>query len=186
MSCTQENARLRHSMLAGAMAMLLTAVCGNDPARSMDITLEVCPLDTLTFVDPWSGGEFRVEKAGRNYRYLCPDGMKATPGNRQDCSGPFGALVLQGQLTRYRDEQSKTAFAVWNTIKGAPCCWWNVFTGRGDVEALKDANFKWYGPGDVPRLRDMPFLAIETDAQSNERAGEIFGNSKTALRCVLR
>ena len=152
-------------------------------AASNIITLEACPLDTLTFVDPWAGGTFAVDKVGRHYSYLCGDEVSAVKKDGQACRGPYGELVLRGKLRKSGEEPEETVFAVWNTIVGSPCCWWDIFDKEKDAIG---ASFAWFSAGEVPTLGSMPFLSIEPNHLSNDRAEKIFGNPKTALKCFVR
>jgi len=60
------------------------------------INMRQCPLDALTFVDPVAGAEFTVTRVGTNSHYLCDSGPTDIPPADEQCSGPFGDLVLQG------------------------------------------------------------------------------------------
>lgn len=144
------------------------------PAATV-IDIRDCPLDTVVFVDPWAGGEFAVRRVGTDYLWQCPDGAEPPDVN---CMGPYGDLVLEGMYRQYESSEPELMSAVWSVIKGVPCCGWSV--QPGEVSAVGNDNFKWLTPADVPKLRDMQWLSIE----SNE--GMAFGNPVYAASCTAR
>jgi hypothetical protein len=146
------------------------------PAASATIDIRDCPLDTLVFVDPWVGeSTFTVARVGANREWQCKEGV--TPPD-DSCRGPYGDLVLEGTYRQYESSEPQTMSAVWSVIDGVPCCDWNVEEGTASAAAA--SGFTWFGKDDAPRLKDMPWLSID----SNDY--EDFGNPLFAATCELR
>ena len=156
-----------------AVAALAVAASGVG-AHAQAIDIRNCPLDTLTFVDPWAGGSFIVKKVGTDYTFICPEGFQPPD---EMCSGPYGYLVLQGVHQDSSSASPVQKTAIYSVIKGVPCCDWSVEEGVSSVVAGKD--FKWLGPSEVPKLRELPFLSIES------QYAEDFGNPYFAAACRL-
>jgi hypothetical protein len=155
-------------------------------SQGRTIDLRGCPLDTVTFIDPWAGGEFRVEAVGTNYVYLCGPELREEPSAREDCIGPYGELVLKGSLTKYEGEAPRPLFAVWTVSKSLPCCGWYV-SGRDEARFLASlTNFRWLAEDEVPKLGELPFASIDSQSPvSNDDFAAIFGNPKMAMMCEL-
>lgn len=158
-----------------AIALLAALAAGLGSAAAQPIDVRDCPLDTVVFVDPWAGASFTVKKVGTDYNFICQDGFEPPD---EMCSGPFGYLVLEGEHRPDRNAAPEVKTAVYSVIKAAPCCDWSVETGRTVI--LENENFKWLAEAEVPRLRDLPFLSIES------QYGEDFGNPYFAAACTLK
>src|SRR3712207_2422839 len=114
---------MRSRDLFGLVAWVLFAdVSGAGPV----INVRECPLNTITFIDPWADGEFHVTRVGTDYQYLCVSGWTARPPEGEQCQGPYGDLVFEGTLRKYEGSEPETVYAVWHRIKGVPCCGWSV------------------------------------------------------------
>lgn len=160
-----------------AFAFSLTGLQA-DAASKREVSLEICPLDTITFVDKWAGSEFSVRRVGKSNFGIC-EGRKHLLDEKGEC--PYGELVLQGQLKDDRDSESYTVWAIYRVLKASPCCGWLVYRDPEKVEAFTQPDFVWLEGKDVPRLRDLRFSSIDFDNYySNPEASMIFGNSKTA------
>lgn len=125
-----------------------------------------------------------TSRVGANYKYLCDSGAVVVPPAGEQCMGPFGDTVLEGHL---RDDGGVTAeaiFAVWSVNKASPCCGWSVLSAEAGEALTKDPGFKWLKGEDVPVLGDVGFVNIDFDAYHSTGA-DIFGNSKTAMKCEL-
>lgn len=151
-----------------------TAMSAMPSAQAQTIDVRDCPLDTVVFVDPWAGGSFEVKRVGTNYNWLCEEGF-APPDEM--CQGPYGDLVLEGEHRGDADAEPEHKTAIYSIIKGVPCCDWSVEDGRPDL--TENEGFKWLDAGDMPKLRDQPFLSIESEY------AEDFGNSYFAAACAL-
>jgi len=139
------------------------------------IDIRDCPLDTTVFVDPWAGKTFQVKRVGTDYTYLCADETKPPDDS---CRGPFGELVLEGELSEYEGQPSETMYATWTVIAGVPCCDWYVHKPE---EMKFGGGFQWLEPKDVPLLRGQGWLSIDA-----VNYGSDFGNPLYAASCTLR
>lgn len=157
-----------------------------ETAQGRIFDMRQCPLDTITFVDPWAGGDFAVTEVGTNYSYLCRSGWQPHAPAGEECSGPYGELILKGTLRQYAGSESQTAFAVWNVIKGAPCCWWEAFPADAEQSLSSGENFEWLEKGNMPTLGEFGFASIDGDSTSNEAFSSLFGNPMMAMLCELR
>lgn len=170
------------------VSLLFSIPADHAYAKRAKVTLEGCSLDSVTFVEPWAGGEFRVRRVGSNHHYLCGDAFEIVSlKGGQDCYGPVGQLVLEGRLKQRSGGNAVTVFAVWNIIKGAPCCWWDGFREPNEVSALREPHFRWLTGNKVPKLKDLSFASIEAhDTYSNKVAQIMFDNSFIAMKCTFR
>lgn len=139
------------------------------------IDVRDCPLDTVVFADPWAGGSFAVKRVGTNYNWLCEEGFEPPD---EMCQGPFGDLVLEGEYRSDANAAPEQKTAIYTVIKGVPCCDWSVEDGRSPLTG--NEGFKWLGAAEAPKLRDQPFLSIESEY------AEDFGNPYFAAACMLR
>ena len=139
------------------------------PTKSIDI--RQCPLDTVTFTDPWAGGEFVVNRVGEDYEYLCPDEGVVKEKLSNECRGPLGGLILDGH---YNDRH---VWAIYYMLPAAPCCGWNV-----TVPDLGDSAVRWLKGEEVPMLGDKPFLNIDPEGSKES----IITNPLYAVSCQLR
>lgn len=155
-------------------------------SQGRTIDLRGCPLNTVTFIDPGAGGEFKVERVGTDYIYLCSSGPREQPVQGEECMGPYCELVLKGMNRKYGGDDAHPLFAVWTVSKAAPCCGWYVTYGD-DIRVLGELkNFRWLGEEEIPKLRDLPFASIDSDELiSNDDFDAIFGNPKVAMMCEL-
>lgn len=144
---------MRRALLVAAGLVIATVA----PASTV-IDIRDCRLDTVVFVDPWADGEFAVNRVGTDYTWQCPDGVTPPDVN---CMGPYGDLVLEGMYRQYQSSEPELMSAVWTVIKGVPCCGWSVQSG----EVIGRESFKWLSASDVPTLRHMRWLSIESGEQ---------------------
>lgn len=156
--------------------LAITALLAAAPAAATAIDIRDCPLDTVVFVDPWAGGSFSVARVGTKYFYICPEGVD--PATDPGCTNPYGDLILEGTWRDRPDGEPVPRSAVWTVIKAAPCCDWNVEDGASVHVGTE--GFVWLTPDRMPRLRDMPFLSIESEY------GNDFGNPLHAASCTVR
>lgn len=154
-----------------------------------EFDMRACPLSDLTFVDPWGGDQFTVTAVAEYQRFLCEAGLVAQPPEGEECQGPYGQLLLFGELADVdfltgKPGTPREAVAIWNVIKGAPCCGWSVVQ-PSDPDLLtlrKQATFR--DAADMPKLRDYPFASIEVGLNQFESDESLnFGNPKHALIC---
>ena len=154
----------------------------SDRGRSID--MRKCPLDTITFVDPWAGSTFEVTKVGADYTYDCPSGMKPSPPATEERKGPFGDLILEGTYTE--DAGKQTMFAIYKSIEGSPCCGWSSLNGKEDSILSGRKNFKWFSQKDMPRLGEFQFASIDPDqATPDADAKQLINNPLIAMKCRL-
>lgn len=147
-----------------------------------------CPLDTVSFIDPWAGTEFEVKKVATDHFWLCPSGQKAeiTEADKAECTGPYGDLILRGEL-RHNGEgtQGRSVSLVYSVIKAVPCCAWNLSVKDDAALAGGKPDFRWRGPGDMPRLGDYPFAGIEASEASGPEIGNEIVNPLIVMKCRL-
>lgn len=146
------------------------------------LDMRQCPLNRITFVDPWAKGEFEVARVGKNYSYLCQSGMTTHPPADEQCMGPYGDLVFEGSLRKYEDSQPETVLAIWSVIKGAPCCGWSVERASLGEAMTQDEGFQWLDEQNMPKLGEFGFAGISFEAPYTEGTS-IFGNPKYAMKC---
>lgn len=143
-------------MSAGlALASLLAGQAAAYDMRS-------CPLDALTFVNPWSEAEFQPNRVGVKLYYACGPEEKivTSPTDTADCTGPFGELMLEGIFAD--NGQETRLLAMYTVYKGtSPCCGWSVFAPGEEPEI--EARAVWLDQGAAPRLGEWPFASIEND-----------------------
>ena len=160
-----------------------SSVGAAEPATDKILDLRRCPLDTITFIDPWTGTTFEVKRVGANYHYNCPNGFQQSRVS-DECKGPFGDLIFQGEFGE--DGSKKTMFAIYTTIQGSPCCGWSSSEGKEDTVISGRKNFKWLSRKDVPRLGDVPFASIESEPPAPDSEAEwVLGNPLIAMKCRL-
>lgn len=155
------------------LAFLIVCFCSFG-AQAKTIDIRDCSLEGLTFVDPWAGGSFTVRKVGTAYAYNCPEGV-VVPND--ECRGPYGDLVLEGDYRENSNDGPVTKSAIWSVIPAVPCCGWNVLQG---AYLPSEKGFAWLTGSAVPKLADMSFLSIESES------GEDFGNPLMAASCEIR
>lgn len=146
-------------------------------ASGRDIDIRDCPLDTVTFVDPWAGGTFTVSEVGTRHEYLCNGTYTKEARADETCRGPFGDLILVGDLRAYEDSEPIPAAAIWSVVRAAPCCGWRIEAADG----LNSEGVKWLGQREVPTLRELPFASVEGSSADTVD----FGNEKHATACTL-
>ncbi len=170
-------------------AFLTTAFISNPTMGGEILDIRKCPLDTTIFIDPWAGGSFTVQRVGTNYHYLCgqPRKVSSIPAPGEECLGPYGNLVLLGSLSDSHGEEAKSVVAIYETIKGAPCCGWLVHKRESPAVEQLFKKVKWLEPNDVPKLGKLPFGSIKRHEYApDESFTNIFGNPKIAMKCFLR
>lgn len=167
---------LWHKKLA-VIACLLGLSCVVTRANSETVDIRECPLDTIVFVDPGAGGSFTVKRVGTDYVYLCESGVLEKPVSSEECTGPYGNLVLEGDLTKYKDSKPKSILAIWYVQKAVPCCGWTILENNPS----NTADVKWLASAEVPLLGNVPFAGIEP----SESDTASFGNPKYAMICML-
>tara|TARA_R110002167_G_scaffold82073_10_gene224187 strand:- start:317 stop:895 length:579 start_codon:yes stop_codon:yes gene_type:complete len=161
-----------------AVALILATFSWSSAALERTIDIRDCPLDTTTFVDPWSKGTFSVSRVGTRYEYNC-NGVSTKEEIRGEiCHGPFGDLILVGELKKYGDSGTETAAAVWSVIWGSPCCHWH----NEQISAISFEGVTWLSRDETPTIGELPFASIE----SSEDDTIEFGNEKLAATCKLR
>jgi hypothetical protein len=125
-----------------------------------------CPLNRLTFVDPWGGDEFEVSQAWSTEQYLCGEEWTGTQED-ESCLGPYGDVALEGTLRNRESGVEKPVVAVFSIYKASPCCGWGVYMPNSDfVDEIMASADKL---DDAALLRERPFASI-----SNQ--DEYFGN----------
>jgi hypothetical protein len=165
---------MRRGSASAALAALGLVLSGfGDTVAAAQFDIRDCPLDKVTFVDPWTGSTFAVKQVGANQEWLCPD--RENPPSAL-CSGPFGDLVLEGEYRHTTLSDPVMMSAVWTVVKAVPCCGWSVEEGRSKASGAE--RFRWMAGADVPTLRDMKFLSIEAGD-----FGDGFGNPLFAAAC---
>lgn len=137
-------------------ATLLSMVCA---AKAAAYDMRDCPLDALTFVDPWSHSYFRPELVGVNLYFFCDGDRRIVRSqtNPGGCSGPYGDVMPKGFFVDAGNTSS--LLAVYSYYRGAsPCCGWSVFSAgeKPDIEGMTD----WLPSGAAPRLSEWPFASI--------------------------
>lgn len=172
---------MRHLALAHTLSLAIwLATFDHSDARSFD--MRTCPLDAVTFTDPWAGESFEVAKVGTNYQYDCPSGMKPSPPANEECRGPYGDLILEGTYTR--DTEKQTAYAIYTTIPGVPCCGWSTTNKKEDLVRATQKNFHWFSSKDMPQLGKYPFASINPEeAAPDWEIKQFFSNPLIALKC---
>jgi len=163
-------------MLKRILIGLVAVVTPVHVAISETIDIRKCPLDTTIFIDPWASGSFSVKRVGEHWVYLCANGITKNPSDTKNCSGPFGKLVLVGDLKRSEGASAEEIIAVYHIDDAAPCCGWNVY--QDGSQAFE--NVEWLAAENVPLLGDLPFAVIELEKSA------IFGNPKIAMVCTPR
>ncbi len=153
------------------------------PAGAATIDLRECPLDRVTFIDPWAGGSFTVDRVGIDHVYRCGDDYVDEPVEGMACA-QYGRTALEGDLLpRGDDTEPSRVLAVWYVEAANPCCGWSLAWPT----ASETAQYRWLEGDDVPLLGDMPFASIDPPSSEpltfeNGRVLE-FGNEKNALVC---
>ena len=152
------------------------------------IDMRECPLDTITFVDPWANGTFVVTRVGADYYYNCSSGIKLSPSDTDDCKGPLGDLILEGEYRSGDDSERQTVFAIYTTIDGSPCCRWSAVSGTEAGVVSGRINFKWFSAKNMPALRHERFASIDLEPASEadaEDTKQVFFNPLIALKCRI-
>jgi len=123
--------------------------------------MRTCRLDALSFVDPWTGSRFDVERVGESRYFVCESGLVESSEieSPPNCQGPYGSLFLEGQY-----DDGVHAVAHWYVIPAAPCCGWEV-TAPGEINST-GGDVHWYAPGSAPLLGNRGFASIETTVGS--------------------
>jgi hypothetical protein len=155
---------------------LLSGLLAHHAEGSEVIDIRECPLDTLTFVDPWAGGTFAVRQVGTAYKYICDGGIVDEPREEETCSGPYGDLVLYGDLVEGSGSEAEPILAIWYVLKALPCCGWAI--KRANPETME--GIKWLLPDEVPLLGEQGWLSIHPDDTDR-----ILGNPKFAAKCTV-
>ena len=159
----REERRRKSKLAAGLMlaVFLLTSISLSYYFSQARIDLEKCPLDELTFRDPWLGKEMRILRSAGSYYYLCGGEVQDGPNvkafvERANCRGPYGSTVLHALV----DEND--LYFVYSIISGSPCCGWGLHksqplqmnTGTPRVRALCWVRFL------LPLLSPIPLGAL--------------------------
>lgn len=153
--------------ISALILSLPIAVTLAGPAVAAD--MRDCPMDALTFIDPWFEERFEVNAVGADERLMC-DGEfipAAAAANPDSCDGPFGYTFLFGHFSSAAPfaadtpDDPKAALAVWSVLPAAPCCDWELFP----VNAFPADH--WQGavlstPGNAPTLRSIGTATIES------------------------
>jgi hypothetical protein len=171
---------MRKSIISAVLVLpLISASAGAGEV----IDVRDCPLDTVTFIDPWAEGEFAVTRVGTSYEYSCESGYAEQPIAGEECRGPFGDLVLEGRLREYEGSPAQMAFAIWTVIEGSPCCGWSVMDEASGQSLTQQQNFTWLDDDSIPILRDLRFADISFRDYAEGQS--LFGNPKVAMKCEL-
>ncbi|MGE3625306.1 MAG: hypothetical protein AB7G34_02920 [Hyphomicrobiales bacterium] len=178
------------SIARGGLSTLLLlsfALCAH-AAAPIPVDMRKCPLDTVTFINPWSGSAFEVEKVATDHFWLCPGGKKkeVAGAGKAECGGPYGDLILRGT---YRDNGEgtggRTVNFIYTVIKGAPCCGWSL-SEQGELELSSGKhNFRWRTARDMPRLGDYPVASIDTNYTSGPEIARVVVDPLVAMKCRL-
>lgn len=152
-------------------------------ANAAALDMRACPLDRLTFIDPWGGGSFKVHRVAGDYVYRCGDEYLDEPVEGMACA-QYGRTALEGDLVANRlHTEFYRVLAVWYVEAANPCCGWLLEWPT----APEAANYVWLEGDDVPLLGDMPFASIDPPYSSNLtfENGQVleFGGEKIALVC---
>jgi hypothetical protein len=121
--------------------------------------LAFCPVNRLNYRDTWLRIEIQIKRSGHHYHYLCGPNAEFTEEadalpRKENCLGPFGIDVLHAEI------KNKNAYFVYETIKGAPCCWWNSYNDSNFDEVTSNRRkFAWHDDAQSPRLGAKPYLA---------------------------
>jgi hypothetical protein len=177
---------LRNATFIFTLVVLPAANAGErTQARTVDI--RECPLDTITFVDPWAGGTFEVRKVGADYHYACSSGIKLSPSATEDCKGPLGDLIVEGEYRPYGDDtERQTVFAIYTTINGSPCCGWSSVSGTEASVLSGRKNFKWFSAKNMPTLGHERFASIDPgESAPLADAKHVISNPLIALKCSV-
>ncbi|MEC9368195.1 MAG: hypothetical protein VX871_05820 [Pseudomonadota bacterium] len=175
-------------MLRATLAAVVVAFPFAAASAPISIDMRKCPLDTVSFIDPWGGAEFEVQKVATDHYWLCPSGEQFTDpkGSNPECVGPYGDLLLKGQFRANGEgTEAKPVTLIYSVIKAVPCCAWNL-TEQGEASlALGKPQFRWRMEKDMPLLGDYPFATIEPEDHSGPEIGQVINNPLIALKCRL-
>ncbi|MEO6394919.1 MAG: hypothetical protein ABIO40_03315 [Devosia sp.] len=148
-----------YAQLGTRTALTLSLVACGWSVNAATMDLRECPLDRLTFIDPWAGGSFKVERVGGDYSYLCGvSGLVDEAVDGERCK-QLGSTVLDGTLQEHAAHPATTfhIWVIWEVVDGSPCCNWSVAW----PEPARQVSHEWLTGRDVPLLGDMPFATIE-------------------------
>ncbi|MCP5037973.1 MAG: hypothetical protein GY945_10280 [Rhodobacteraceae bacterium] len=168
------------NLRAAAICLICTALT---PAGLQGADMRDCRLDALSFVDPWGGAVFQVERVGEAMDYYCGEGqgelvVTKDPTEASACRGPYGDLMLEGSYKGSPDDDARKVTAIWSVIWGSPCCGWEAYeTTR--VPAQRLAKINWYPKGTAPPLGTQPYASIDEVYGENP-----FFNPLIALACA--
>lgn len=159
----------------------ISAILGS-VANGAAFDLRECPLDKLTFVDPWVGDSFKVDRVGIDYTYRCGDEYVDEPIEGQACV-QFGRTALEGDLRDADGVEKYHMLSIWYVETANPCCGWVQEWLTPESVAAYD----WVEGADVPLLGQMPFASIEAGGTLTLKSGLLvsFGNEKHAMVCAL-
>jgi len=159
------------------IAVIMIASTANS-AHAFDI--RDCQLNKLTFVDPWGGDEFAVTKVFTTEKFECGDEWLETAKD-ESCTGPFGEVLLEGEITGADTNGSQKAVAVYSTYQASPCCGWGVYAPQSDyVDEIMDQAREI---GKDTTLRNYPFASIDNEDNYYGNPAYDFGNEKYAMIC---
>lgn len=147
---------LRHKTMSLALVL---ALCIAPHRAAVAFDMRECGIDALTFVHPWSKGEFHSLRVGLDVYYLCgPEAAQTdVPSDPSVCRGPYGNLVLEGRLEENGSAEEFTA--IYSFLESAsPCCGWSVYGVAEAPEISFDTI--WLAKGTAPLLREWPIGAI--------------------------
>ncbi len=139
--------------LVGLSALLST--------QSVAATVDIrdCLLENTTFVDWLNSITFTGKRVGTAYAFNCEDGIEPPDPS---CEGPYGELVVEGELRNGAAAAPETVYAIWSVYKSVPCCGWRL-SKPGDNDPQSWDGFIWLKPGTSPKLRDQAFYTIGSE-----------------------
>jgi hypothetical protein len=159
--------------LKGALAGLSALMSTQSFAASIDI--RDCLLENTTFVDWLDAISFSVKRVGTAYSHLCDDGKEPPDPS---CEGPYGELVVEGELRTGRSAEPETLYAIWAVYKSVPCCGWRL-SRPGENDPQSWDGFTWLAAGTGPKLRDQAFYTIGSDEKP------VFDRVMFAVSCEI-
>lgn len=150
------------------LAALLLSVTFAAPATAFD--MRDCPLDRVTFLEPWSGTAFTVKTVAQDRFWICGAMRVPDAEGRGECSGPFGNIALGGTVGPASGEGRMVPVTfVWQVIKGAPCCGWHAYLP--DDSGLTDLLSSAAAPDRPLTLSAISAPVIELDEYSHVSDG---------------
>jgi hypothetical protein len=179
---TEDNHTMKISRFICAIIPGLIACAGCPLA----LATTTCPLDHVVFTDRDSGRTFVAKRVAQGLIYRCNHAgtLQTYHFSRHqprleginDCRGPFGDTIVQGRLG------DKTAFAIYSTEDGAPCCSWDSFAAKD--KAVVGKRFVWLTGTDVPRIElNDPWYSISNAPVRRPVTGPLAGGEYVPGKC---